>query len=257
MLIRGTGPPVLLLHGNPDTSALWLSVIGKTASQARCIAPDLPGFGRSGDVPVPETLDAWSGWIEATLDAAGISEPVILAVHDLGGPIGLAWAARHPERVAGVLVTNTLFHPTYRWHVWARIWRTPILGELSLLAMNKWLFRREVERGSRQLSPSHIDGMYDAVTPQSKRAVLSIYRMLDPELFAPELPHVLDLASHVPVRVVWGWHDPYIPTDFASQFGTAEVTLLEDVGHWVPAEAPQAVADALLHLITETRNLNA
>ena len=131
---RGTGTAALFLHGNPDTSRIWNGVIDRLQHRYRCIAPDLPGFGRS-DIDLNTfdfSLDGLARWVEELLDSKGISDPTNLVVHDFGGIFGLAWAVKHPERVRAIGITNTLFQADYRWHVWARIWRTPYLGEFSM-----------------------------------------------------------------------------------------------------------------------------
>ena len=95
----GAGPPVLLLHGWPTSSFLWRDVMAPIARANRVIALDLPGFGGS-DKPRGRALRlraSSSGRSTGFLDALEIDE-VGLAVHDLGGPIGVHWAVGRPER---------------------------------------------------------------------------------------------------------------------------------------------------------------
>ncbi|MDE3070428.1 MAG: alpha/beta fold hydrolase, partial [Acidobacteriota bacterium] len=100
----------------------------------RCggIAVDLPGFGRSGK-PGNRRYDIaeYDRFIESFLDHLGVAR-VELVVHDWGA-VGLAFAQRLPERVERLVVMNAVpFLPGYRWHRIARLWRTPVVGELVM-----------------------------------------------------------------------------------------------------------------------------
>ncbi len=244
---EGAGPPVLLLHGNPDSADLWDGVISRLSPTHRCMAPDLPGFGRSS---IPEgfdvSLSAMAAFVDRLVAALGVSEPLGLVVHDFGGLYGLSWAVEHPRKVSHVAVTNSIFTSRLRWHFWARVWRTPILGEASMLAMNRWLFAFELRRGSRRLSRQHIERAWAFVNKRTKRMVLELYRATDPENFRGWEERLHELATRVPVKVLWGLKDPYLDASLAGTFGTEDVEFFEEVGHWLPAEAPAEVADRIL-----------
>ena len=249
LIDRGTGPAALFLHGNPDSSDLWRDVIAALDGRYRCLAPDLPGFGRS-DVPsgFDCSLEHMAGFVAGLLDAAGGDRPVHLVGHDFGGIYGLAWAVRNPDRVRTLAAIDTTFFSDFRWHAWARVWRTPVLGELSMLTMNRRTFERELRRGSRKLSAERIRETYALVTPKSKRMVLKLYRATDPENFAGWEERLLEVTAHVPSLVLWGDHDPYIHRRFADRFNAGEVVHFPECGHWLPAEAPAEVAARLSEL---------
>lgn len=245
-LDEGIGPPVLLLHGNPDSHQLWSGVIERLAPRFRCLAPDLPGFGQSIAAPdIDDSLPAMARFIDQLVTALGVEEPLCLAVHDFGGPYGLSWAVEHPEKVRRIAVTNTLYFASYRWHFWARVWRTPWLGELSMKLMGRTLFHFEVQRGSRKLSKEYIEDLWQRVDAGKKRRVLALYRATDPTSFRGWEERLQALATRVPLRVLWGEHDPYIPPRWAEAFGTQDIHLFQRSGHWLPAEEPAAVADHL------------
>ena len=109
----GSGPPALLLHGWPTSSYLWRDVMPPIAERNRVIAMDLPGFGAS-DKPPDASYDF--GFFESAVDGLlaelGIHETG-LAVHDLGGPVGLHWAVGRPERVTRLAVLNSLAYPEF------------------------------------------------------------------------------------------------------------------------------------------------
>jgi pimeloyl-ACP methyl ester carboxylesterase len=248
---RGTGQAILFLHGNPDSADMWDGVISRLSSRFRCLAPDLPGFGRStGSVDFDCSLDNMAAFVDGLILAAGITEPVNLVVHDFGGPYGLAWAIKHPDKIRRIAVTNTLFFSDYRWHFWARVWRTPCLGELSVLLMNRWIFGWELRRGSPTLSQEHILRSYGHVTPTMQRMVLRLYRATDPENFRGWEEKLLGLTRRIPTLVLWGDRDPYIPIEFADRFGTENIKHFPDSGHWLPVEAPDEVSDQLSLFLT-------
>jgi len=242
---RGAGPAFLLLHGNPDTAELWDPVAGRLADLRRCLAPDLPGFGAS-DVPTgfDFSLESMAQWVNGVVDGLGIDGPVDLAVHDFGGPFGLAWAVRYPERVGRLILSNTIFFADYRWHAWARVWRTPVLGELSMLLMNRVMFSRELRRGGPGLPAEHIRSSWERLRWRTRRTVLRLYRATDPESFAGWEGAMVALAREKQALVLWGGRDPYIGAGFAGRFGTDQVQVFPEIGHWVPLEAPEAWARA-------------
>jgi len=105
----GDGPPVLFVHGEPTWSFLWRKVIPAVRDAGyRCIAPDLPGFGRS-DKPTDigwYTYDRHSESVVALVDELDLRDATVV-VHDWGGPIGLRAAVERPERIARIVALDT------------------------------------------------------------------------------------------------------------------------------------------------------
>lgn len=246
LIDKGSGPPILFLHGVPDTAELWSAVIADLSANYRCLAPDLPGFGRSLAPPdLNCSLENRANFIDELVEAVGITAPLNLVVHDHGGPYGLAWAVKHPEKVNRIVCMNTFFQSDYRWHMWARIWRTPLLGELSMAMMNWPLFLWEVRRGSRKLTREQIRHAYDFRSPMMKQAILRLYRATDPVVFVGWEDALLQLTARVPTLVLWGDHDPYISKHLAERFGAQVVQHFPDSGHWLPEEASDEVSKLL------------
>lgn len=246
LIDEGQGPPVLLLHGNPDTSEVWRPVIDGLRGTHRCIAPDLPGFGRSEALRRPAyDIESMGRWVEDFVTAVGVQQPLDLVVHDIGGPLGLAWAVMHPQRVRRMAILDTAFHRDYRWHFWGRVWRTPLLGELSMALLNRSGFRMELRRGSRKLTRAQIDETFDRMHPTMKRTVLQIYRAADPWKLAGWDERLLRLSADKPTLVLWGDRDPYLPRSLAERFGARRVRHFADCGHWVQLEEAAEVTREL------------
>lgn len=249
----GRGVPMLLLHGNPDTRHSWQEILRRVAEteSGRVIAPDFPGFGDSD--PFPERADigpaAMATFWNRFADAVGIEEPAVVAVHDFGGPWLLPWVARFPERVRGVLILNTLFHGDYRWHGWARVWQTPLLGEISMALLSRWGLRLEMKRGCPKITREICDATYARIHPTMKKTVLRFYREYAKPgpTFAEWEERLAGAMAGLPCRVVWGDRDPYIPSSYAERFGVP-ATHLPELGHWHHMVDPKATLVALAEL---------
>ncbi|HEX5634882.1 MAG TPA: alpha/beta hydrolase [Gemmatimonadales bacterium] len=248
------GPPgaeaVVFVHGNPGSSLDWMPLGSLVADFARVVAPDMPGFGRA-DKPAsfPYTVDGYAGHLGAVLDAVGV-ERAHLVLHDFGGPWGLVWAAMHPARYASTTLINCGVLPGYRWHRFARIWRTPVLGELSQLLSTRKGFHLALRQGNpRGLPAAFIDRMYDDFDSGTKRAVLRLYRATEPGRNAARLQAALRPLDR-PTLVVWGAADPYIDVSFAERqretFPSAQVHVLPESGHWPFADDPERVASLVV-----------
>lgn len=112
---RGTGDPIVLLHGNPTSSYLWRDVVPHLEPLGRCIAPDLVGMGDSDPLPDPGPMRysfaEHRRHLDALLEQLGVTERVTLVVHDWGSGLGFDWARRHPDAVAGIAYMEAIVRP--------------------------------------------------------------------------------------------------------------------------------------------------
>jgi haloalkane dehalogenase len=119
---QGVGAPIVFLHGNPTSSYLWRSVLPELSSLGRCIAPDLIGMGDSEKLPADDptryTFVRHREFLDALLDALGVTEEVTLVVHDWGSALGFDWARRHPDRVRGIAYMEAIVRPYPDWDAW-------------------------------------------------------------------------------------------------------------------------------------------
>lgn len=242
----GEGPPIVLLHGNPDTHAVWDGVVALLPGR-RCLRPDLPGFGKSR---APEEFDcsmtAQGAFVAGLLDALELDR-VHLVVHDIGGPYGLAFAAQHPERLRSLTIFNTILFPDYRWHFWARVWRTRGLGEFAMMIANRPLFVRELRRGSPRMPRDIAERTYAEFHQGAKRMVLRWYRAMDPSVWTGWDTRLVEATVNVPKQVLWGDLDPFIPAATADRFG-CKSQHFADCGHWMMIEEPERAAAAIAEL---------
>lgn len=117
---EGEGDPIVFLHGNPTSSYLWRTVIPEVAHLGRCLAPDLIGMGDSEKVasgPDAYRFVDHRRYLEAFLEAVGVSENVVIVGHDWGGALGFDWANRHRAAVRAIAYMETLVAPM-TWDDW-------------------------------------------------------------------------------------------------------------------------------------------
>jgi pimeloyl-ACP methyl ester carboxylesterase len=224
--------PILYLHGVPAAGWQWEPFLARTGG----IAPDLPGFGRSGkpgdfDYSIP----GYDRFLEAFCDELGLPR-VTLVMHDWGA-VGLAFAQRLPERVERLVLTSVVpFVPGYRWHRVARAWRTPLVGELLMGFTTRFGFRRSL--------PAEIaDRAYAEFDHGTQRAVLRLYRASPPEVLASHGERLGELGC--PALVEWPTRDPYIGAEFGQRLadalgGETRLELLE-AGHFPWLDRPELI----------------
>lgn len=171
---RGDGNPVVLLHGNPTSSYLWRNVIPELTGQARCLAPDLIGMGRSGKPDIAYRFADHSRYLDAWFEALGV-EDVTLVGHDWGGALGFDWASRHPDRVTGVAFMETIVRPLTwdDWPAWARgmfqAFRRPGEGEKLILDRNLFVEAVLPHSVKRTLSEEELDAYRAPFTERAYR----------------------------------------------------------------------------------------
>ena len=263
--------PVVLLHGNPSWSYLYRRVFSRLLDGGRRpIAVDHLGFGRS-DKParaeghgVPEH----AARLEALLESLDLCSAT-LVVHDWSGPIGLRWATRHPDRVNRLVVLNT-FAPRLPGPMGARFVtravRTPGLG--SLLARRRDVLTEQFLFKAGLADPTVLDELdreaYRAPHPDpaSRTALLAFPREIPfrdrgpvAELSAENAEGLARHYTTKPVALVWGMKDILFGPEVLRLWGEllphADVTSIENAGHFVQEDAPNDVIGALLNLVDD------
>ena len=245
--IRESGQPgseaIVFVHGNPGSGEDWVDLLAASGEIAYAVAPDMPNYGRSER---PErfvcTVEAYANHLAAVIEQLGIRR-AHLVLHDFGGPWGLAWAAGHLDAVASITLFNVGILPGYRWHKYARLWRTPLLGELAMACTTRGLLRLLINREyPRPLPDAFIESSYRNLDAASKRAQLALYRATpDVGALTEQLGEVLR-PRKIPALVVWGEGDRNLPARYAAlqseYFAVADLQVLPDCGHWPFIDEP-------------------
>ncbi|MGJ4930203.1 alpha/beta fold hydrolase [Bradyrhizobium sp. HKCCYLS2038] len=234
----------IFLHGVPDTPAIWdplIAALGETVA-----LPCLPGFcGRAPD-GFACTKDAYADWLVTLMEAQHAAfGPLDLVGHDWGALLVLRAASLRPELVRSWAVAGAALDADYRGHRIARIWNTPILGEIFMALSSQ----RAMARMFRQSGLPADLAAREAAAWQApmRRAILALYRSADGLRFGGDW--IAGLAQ-LPRRglVISGTQDPFVPLATLSRFAQAYGALLhveQDAGHWSIVERPQSIAAAL------------
>jgi pimeloyl-ACP methyl ester carboxylesterase len=236
-------PPVVYVHGVPTNSDDWVPFLERTGG----LALDLPGFGRSGKPnDFPYSIEGYAGYLDAWLAEVGV-DSYRLVVHDWGA-VGLALAMRGPERVERLVVMNAVpFLSGYRWHPWARAWRTPLAGEMAMGLTFKRLLRRALRDSTAagdDVPDEFLDSIWRHFDHGTQRAILKLYRSAPPDVLAAAGERLGEIVA--PALVVWGEPDNYLPTEFAQRYadalgGPARVELIDGARHWSWVGRPATV----------------
>jgi len=255
----GSGEPVLLLHGYPQSASCWRHQIAALAENHRVVAPDWPGFGRSDPPSTPPTYDNEIDRIERLVQRLGW-ERFNLCAHDYGGFIGLGYAIRHPDRVQRLALLNTRAHGIFRpWFYrfslgehWIATHAAPAAAarRLPLAALHHVGLARYRKLGcfDTALEAEYLGWMS---TPQGRRTFWEFFARYP----VPAVGWLADglAAIACPVAVIWGDRDPYIPFDTARELAEriphARLVRLRGADHYVMEERPREVTDALLSLL--------
>ncbi|CAN5234147.1 alpha/beta hydrolase [soil metagenome] len=252
----GDGPVVLGVHGLPTSSREWRGVAAALGGDARLVVPDLPGFGGS-DPADDHTLQTLAAHLDGFVaEVLGKRAVLHLAVHDIGGVIGLAWAARNLVRVASITVMNTTSFP------WQFVPPPPALVGLIggsdaaerlltlrlFVAALKAVHVRPVPEGTAEAHWRTYE--VDEAKRRALAEVFAGYRRVFGLLreVNAALPSI-----QVPVNIVWGAADPFCKlrsaVTYARRMPSARLRVLADVGHFVPEEAPAEVAHEIMGAI--------
>jgi pimeloyl-ACP methyl ester carboxylesterase len=244
--LPGDGPPTVFLHGNPTYSEDWVPFLREMRGPG--LAPDLPGFGRS-EHPAPGSFDhsmhGYARFFDRFLEVLGI-ERHSLVVHDWGA-LALIGAQRRPDRLERLVLINAVpLLPGYRWHRTARVWRTPVLGELSNRLWRRRLLAMALRESTPDWSPQSpelVDLIWEHLDRGTFRAILELYRSAPEKALAAAGVELGSLTA--PALVVWGLKDRYCYGRFgrayAERLPNAELWELPEAGHWPWLEEPAVV----------------
>jgi haloalkane dehalogenase len=272
------GRPVVMVHGNPTWAYLYRHFIPPLAEAGyRAIVPDHLGFGRSDKPDDPELyrVPRHARRLEALLESLDLNRATVVP-QDWGGPIGLYWATRHPERVDGLFILNTFAHG---WHPEAlppgkdkvplplplRLFRTRLVGEVMVKGLDA--FKRGFLFGQGVVHR-------DRLTPIVKRAYRTPHQGWSERtsilVFPRDIPvtdggPVIEMTTEIerglerdfrpkPVTICWAMKDVAFTPEMLEglwlrTFPDADVIRLEDAGHYLQEDAHERiVAELLRHL---------
>lgn len=245
----GNEPAVVLMHGIPTNSYLWLPVIPALAKHYRVIAPDLLGFGQSDRGPVEDlTLPRQAEHILALLDTLNISKAHFVG-HDLGGGIAQILAVHHPQRVLSITVVDGVCFSNWplrevvsmRWPIAQEFQPSP---ELVQRMIRLGVFNQEL------LMPEVLEAFIKPFTgllggPEALQLASNALDYHQTEELVPQLSNL-----QMPVNILWGEHDRFIPPYWGLKLQetipNSTLKILPGCGHYCMLDNPAMVAQELL-----------
>ena len=259
-LDEGEGEPVVMVHGNPSWSFYYRRLAEALSPDHRVIVPDHVGCGRSdkpGDDRYSYTLESRICDLEALLDHLKLDAGLTLVVHDWGGAVGLGFAARHPERIARLVILNTAaFHlpasKPFPWPLWAC--RNTPLSAWLVRGLNAFC-RGTAAVGCKhhKMSPDVREGYLAPYDSWADR--IAIHRFVQDIPLRPAdrsyelvsfVQDRLKLFAETPTRIAWGLRDFVFDRHFLAEWvrrlPKSEVHRFPDAGHYIlEDEAEQVV----------------
>jgi haloalkane dehalogenase len=250
---EGDGAPIVLFHGEPTWSLLWRKVIPPLLQAGhRCIAPDMPGFGRS-DKPTDigwYSYDRLADSMSHLLGDLDVRDATFV-VHDWGGPVGMRVAAENPEMCARLVVMDTgVFNGTQRMTDAWKAFRD-FVGRTEDLPVSMLV------RGACATDPGdEVAAAYDAPFPTtaSKAGARALPLMLptspgDPGAKAGERTAEAIAAHERPSLCLWADSDPVIPIEVgravASRLGLSEPEEISDASHFLQEDQGAQIGERI------------
>ncbi len=257
--MRDEGPrdgfPVVLIHGSNASLHTWEPWVARLSPTYRVISLDLPAHGLSGPVPSRDySQSSYVGVTEKLVDQLGLTRFAI-AGNSMGGGVAWHYAAAHPEKVAALILVDSVGQPEPGKSsppIGFRIARIPVLRDLLASVLPRSMIEQSLHQSvsvQSIVTPAAVDRYWELLRyPGNRSATMdrfaSYQRQDDTALLA---------KLTMPVQIVWGREDKLIPVGsaqwFASHLPNARVTILDGIGHLPMEEAPDRALAPVLPLL--------
>lgn len=255
----GEGRPVLLIHGNPTWGFLYRKIAQRLAHEnLRLIMPDLIGLGFSDKPrdPAIHQLANHSRWLGAVIDQLDLRDAIFVG-QDWGGSIGVHAFVPRPERLAGMVILNTVvgapregFNPA-GFHRFAA---TPIVSDFVFRVLNLPTRALHMAQGDKSSIRGNVARAYRYPMRRfrDRIAPLALARMAPIDFSHPSIPALRECEAFAesfegPVRMVWGRRDPVLARALKrtrALLGNPPVTETQ-AGHFLQEEVPAEIATAI------------
>lgn len=252
---EGSGPTLLMLHGNPTWSFVWRHLIARLKGRFRCVALDYPGFGLSTAADGYDLLpQSHSRVVERFVERLELRRftPV---VQDWGGPIGLGLAGRRPELVEGLVIGNTWAWPVHDDPHFVRFsgFMGGAFGGFAIRNFNLFV-NVMIPKGiaKKKLAREEMEAYRKPMETKARREATHVFprEIVQSRAFLAEVEQNLERLASRRVLLCWGDRDiafrPKELARFQAIFRRAETVPLPGAGHYVQEDSPAEIADAIL-----------
>ncbi len=266
-LDEGTGPPLLMVHGNPTWSFYWRNLVTAFRERYRVIVPDHIGCGLSDKPKIGQydfRLASRIADLTSLVEQLDLQDVTLLA-HDWGGAIGMGTAVKIPTRFRRFVLFNTAAFAGGRCPLRIRVCRTPILGQVAVQGLN--LFARAAigmaVRRHERMTPQVRAGLLAPYDSWSNRT--AVHRFVTDIPLARthpscgalrEIEEGLGQFRKSPICLIWGMRDwcftPKYLDRFLEFFPEATVHRFNDAGHYVIEDAHEEIVPMLEEFFMQT-----
>ena len=251
---EGSGPILLMLHGNPVWSFVYREVIAVLRERFRCIALDSPGFGLSTGAPgyryVAQDHAALLVSFLDRLDLSGLT----LVGHNWGGPLGLHAAVQRPDRFERLVLTNTWAWPLNgdpTSEVFSRGMGNPV-GRALIRRFNPLVNHFiPFAHKRRKLSGAEMAHYRAATATPERRHAGAVLpgELVGARRFFTDLADQLSAVENLPTLILWADKDPIFTDKYRERleatFPNHTTTVLHGVGHFLQSDAPAEFNEAI------------
>ena len=261
-VIKGSGQPVVLIHGNPGSCQDWSRLYVPIAARYRAFAFDRPGHGHSQRPNHRDiTPEVQAEMLYAALAQLKVAQPIVVG-HSWGGSLALAYALQFPEAISGlVLLAPAAYESDDGVSFLSKLPGWPVIGDILNYVftplLGAWLVRTDI---AKAFAPDPVPKKYlRHVLAEWTRPRKVKWYSVDDALLNQSLPGFAEGYSgiDVPVAIVTGDSDQIVPaTENAERLYRAlphsHLSVLPLTGHQIPFTRPEAVMAAIDHVAAMT-----
>jgi uncharacterized protein (TIGR00369 family) len=254
-LRTGQGPPLVLLHGIPSSSYLWRDVIDPLSATFEVLAPDLLGYGDSDKrMDVDLSIAAQARYVVAFMETIGVHQAAV-AGHDIGGGVAQLMAVDEPQRVARLILIDSIVDNN---------WPIPDIARLKEPAWDQIMVNIDLRSGLRKgleagmVTEGRVtDELVDEWTRPfqdlgGRRAYLRAARALNNRDLTTRSKHIDEVET--PTLILWGANDKFLEPRWAEtlhhKLRDSTVEIIDPGGHFLPIDRPEAVVEAITRFLT-------